>query len=107
MRHPGRSLHSHLSEAKAAGSVADGLERLDYLFLLCSHRAAFEAWQRMGARWKTSATKSSKPTAATKYSSRVPTEICKAAFEKALFVYPNEYLEIRQGSRIILKSKER
>jgi hypothetical protein len=34
-------------------------------------------------------------------------EICKAAFEKALFVYPNDYLELRQGSRIILKSKER
>jgi hypothetical protein len=25
-------------------------------------------------------------------------EICKAAFEKALFVYPNDYLEQRQGS---------
>jgi hypothetical protein len=24
--------------------------------------------------------------------------ICKAAFEKALFVYPNEHLEMRQGS---------
>src|SRR5262249_41054891 len=34
-------------------------------------------------------------------------EICKAAFEKALFVYPNDYLELRQGSRIILKSKDR
>ena len=32
--------------------------------------------------------------------------ICKAAFEKALFVYPNEHLEMRQGARIILKSKE-
>jgi hypothetical protein len=32
-------------------------------------------------------------------------EICKAAFEKALFVYPSDYLEMRQGSRIILKSK--
>jgi hypothetical protein len=32
--------------------------------------------------------------------------ICKAAFEKALFVYPNDHLEIRQGARIILKSKE-
>jgi hypothetical protein len=29
----------------------------------------------------------------------------KAAFEKALFVYPNEHLEMRQGARIILKSK--
>jgi hypothetical protein len=33
-------------------------------------------------------------------------EICKAAFEKALFVYPNQHLELRQGARIILKSKE-
>jgi hypothetical protein len=32
--------------------------------------------------------------------------ICQAAFEKALFVYPNEHLEMRQGARIILKSKE-
>jgi hypothetical protein len=32
--------------------------------------------------------------------------ICKAAFEKALFVYPNEHLEMRQGARINLKSKE-
>jgi hypothetical protein len=32
--------------------------------------------------------------------------IGKAAFEKALFVYPNEHLEMRQGARIILKSKE-
>ena len=33
-------------------------------------------------------------------------EICKAAFEKALFVYSKEHLEMRQGARIILKSKE-
>jgi hypothetical protein len=32
--------------------------------------------------------------------------ICKAAFEKAVFVYPNEHLEMRNGARIILKSKE-
>jgi hypothetical protein len=32
--------------------------------------------------------------------------ICKAAFEKALFVYPNDHLEMRQGARIVLKSKE-
>jgi hypothetical protein len=32
--------------------------------------------------------------------------ICKAAFEKALFVYPSDHLEIRQGARVILKSKE-
>jgi hypothetical protein len=34
-------------------------------------------------------------------------EICKAAFEKALFVYPTEHLEMRQGARVILKSRER
>jgi hypothetical protein len=33
-------------------------------------------------------------------------EMCKAAFEKALFVYPQDHLELRQGARIILKSKE-
>ena len=32
--------------------------------------------------------------------------ICKAAFEKALFVYPDAHLEMRQGAQIILKSKE-
>jgi hypothetical protein len=32
--------------------------------------------------------------------------ICKAAFEKALFVYPKDHLEMRQGARILLKSKE-
>jgi hypothetical protein len=32
--------------------------------------------------------------------------ICQAAFEKALFVWPNEHLQMRQGARIILKSKE-
>jgi hypothetical protein len=31
-------------------------------------------------------------------------EICKAAFEKAIFVYPNDHLEMRQGARVILKS---
>ena len=32
-------------------------------------------------------------------------EICKAAFDKAIFVYPNDHLEMRQGARVILKSK--
>ena len=34
-------------------------------------------------------------------------EICKAAFEKAIFVYPNDHLEMRQGARVILKSKNK
>jgi hypothetical protein len=34
-------------------------------------------------------------------------EICKAAFDKAIFVYPNDQLEMRQGARVILKSRER
>jgi hypothetical protein len=34
-------------------------------------------------------------------------EICKAAFEKAIFVYPNDNLEMRQSARVILKSNER
>jgi hypothetical protein len=33
-------------------------------------------------------------------------EICKAAFEKAIFVFPNNHLEMRQGARVILKSRE-
>ena len=33
-------------------------------------------------------------------------EICKAAFEKAIFVYPNDHVEMRQVARIILKSYE-
>jgi hypothetical protein len=33
-------------------------------------------------------------------------EICKAAFDKALFVYPSQPLELRQGARVICKSKE-
>jgi len=32
-------------------------------------------------------------------------EICRAAFEKALFVYPKEHLEVRQGTRVVLESK--
>jgi hypothetical protein len=31
---------------------------------------------------------------------------CEAAFEKALFVYPDAHLEMRHGARIILKSRE-
>ena len=34
-------------------------------------------------------------------------EICKAAFEKAIFVYPNDHLEMRQGARVICKSNDR
>jgi hypothetical protein len=33
-------------------------------------------------------------------------EIRKSAFEKAIFVYPNDHLEMRQGARVILKSRE-
>jgi hypothetical protein len=33
-------------------------------------------------------------------------EICKAAFDKALFVYPTQRLELRQGARVICKSRE-
>ena len=32
--------------------------------------------------------------------------ISKAAFGKALFVYPQDHLELRQGARIIAMSKE-
>ncbi len=33
-------------------------------------------------------------------------DMCKAAFDKALFIWPTEHLEMRQGARIIAKSKE-
>ena len=32
--------------------------------------------------------------------------VCKAAFEKALFVFPHDHLELRNGTRVILRSKE-
>jgi len=32
--------------------------------------------------------------------------ICRAAYEKALFVYPKDHLQMRHGARIIMKSKE-
>ena len=32
--------------------------------------------------------------------------VARAAFEKALFVFPKEHLEMRQGARIIARSKE-
>ena len=33
-------------------------------------------------------------------------ELAKAAFEKALFLFPADHIQMRQGTRIILKSKE-
>ena len=33
-------------------------------------------------------------------------QVSIAAFERAVFVWPNEHLELRQGARIIMKSKE-
>jgi hypothetical protein len=32
-------------------------------------------------------------------------EICKAAFDKTLFVYATQAIELRQGARVICKSK--
>ena len=29
--------------------------------------------------------------------------ICRAAYEKALFVYPTDHLELRQGARVVMK----
>jgi hypothetical protein len=37
---------------------------------------------------------------------RVENFLICTAFEKALFVYPDAHLEMRQGARIIFKSKE-
>ena len=33
-------------------------------------------------------------------------EVCKAAFDKALFIYRTQQIELRQGARVICKSKE-
>jgi hypothetical protein len=69
---------------------------VDCAFLVCSHRrmeAAFKIVKVHGA--------------ADEVLARIENfEMCKAAFERALFVYPKEHLEMRQGARIILKSKE-
>ena len=32
--------------------------------------------------------------------------VCRAAYERALFMYPKEHLHMRHGARIIEKSKE-
>lgn len=32
--------------------------------------------------------------------------ICRAAYEKVLFVYPKDHLQMRHGARIIMKSEE-
>ena len=32
--------------------------------------------------------------------------VCRAAYQKALFMYPADHLQMRQGARIIEKSKE-
>jgi hypothetical protein len=32
--------------------------------------------------------------------------ICRAAYDKALFVYPTDHLELRQGARVVMRSKE-
>ena len=33
-------------------------------------------------------------------------EVGRAAFEKAVFIYPKDHLEMRQGARIVLRSNE-
>ena len=32
--------------------------------------------------------------------------ICRAAYQKALFMYPTDHLQMRQGARIIEKSRK-
>ena len=32
--------------------------------------------------------------------------LCRVAYDKALFMYPTDHLEMRQGARVIEKSKE-
>jgi len=67
------------------------------MFLLCSYEDMDEAFKIVKAHDATDVVLA-----------RIDNyEICKAAFEKALFVYPKEHLEMRQGARVALKSKER
>jgi hypothetical protein len=33
-------------------------------------------------------------------------DVARSAFEKALFVYPRDRLELRQRARVLMKSKE-
>jgi hypothetical protein len=69
---------------------------LDFLFLFRSHASMNEAFKIVKVHG-----------AADEVMARIDNyEICKAAFEKALFVYPREDLEMRQGARFVLKSKE-
>ena len=72
-----------------------GCGALDFLFLFCSHPLMDEAFKIVKVH-----------RASDEVLARIENyEICKAAFEKALFVYPKDRLEMRQGARIILKSK--
>jgi hypothetical protein len=61
---------------------------LDFLFLVCSHRAmeelAFKIVKLHGPHDEVVVRSSN-------------FLVCRAAFEKALFVWPNEHLEMRQG----------
>jgi hypothetical protein len=69
---------------------------LDFLFPFCSYPQMDEAFKIVKVRDATD-----------EVLARIDNyEIRKAAFDKALFVYPKDRLEMRQGARIILKSKE-
>jgi hypothetical protein len=71
--------------------------RLDSMFSFCSHREMDEL------PFKIVKMHGSKDEVIARIENLL---ICRAAFEKALFVYPDAHLEMRQGARIILKSKE-
>src|SRR5262249_16019086 len=75
--------------------TADGV--LDSLFPICSHRPMYEL------PFKIVRMQGSQDEVIARVENLL---ICKAASEKALFIHPDAHLEMRQGARVILKSKE-
>jgi hypothetical protein len=73
---------------------------LDTLFLLCSHDGMVEYGELSFKVVRLEPGRQEVIARAGNY------EICKAAFDKALFVNPTQHIELRQGARLICKSKE-
>ena len=74
--------------------------RLDTLFLFCSHDGMIEYGELSFKVVRLEPGGQEVIARAGNY------EVCKAAFDKALFVYPTQHIELRQGARVICKSKE-
>jgi hypothetical protein len=73
---------------------------LDGLFPLCSHTGMIEYGELSFKVVRLEAGGQEVIARAGNY------EVCKAAFDKALFLYPKEQLQLRQGARVICKSRE-